>query len=418
MNETTKHSIGIIRYNYLSLTLIFFYCRDFFYLVFQRVVHNEMISQVFCLLLIYGCFLICVSRNRKRIKADAIILLLLIAMLFIFSYILNPSYRIAIIELESWNAIDSVFTFSSGIFAYLFFRSFDDDEQLLKSLKPCAYILLIWALFRINSSITSGGFSRVMQNGILSQNNYDMSTGYRLLFVSLVFGLEFLKRSGIKKVWYAILAAGSAVGMLIYGSRTAAVSWVLFWVLRMLFCTSKRHDPKKVITLIAIFVMSILVTNVTFLSMVSDVLAGFGLQSRMLNTLVQQEVTLDTGRFTIWNSCLEMIKSHPFVGCGIFADRATFGIYCHQFFLEILIDFGCIRGGLLIVALIWFCIKSVLTKDNSEWKLMIVLFLSLCIVRLALSSSFWMDTNYWAMLALIVNQKEYLKKQSKFLLCC
>lgn len=91
MNETTKHSIGIIRYNYLSLTLIFFYCRDFFYLVFQRVVHNEMISQVFCLLLIYGCFLICVSRNRKRIKADAIILLLLIAMLFIFSYILNPS---------------------------------------------------------------------------------------------------------------------------------------------------------------------------------------------------------------------------------------------------------------------------------------------------------------------------------------
>ena len=149
---------------------------------------------MFCLLLIYGCFLICVSRNRKRIKADAIILLLLIAMLFIFSYILNPSYRIAILELESWNAIDSVFTFSSGIFAYLFFRSFDDDEQLLKSLKPCAYILLIWALFRINSSITSGGFSRVMQNGILSQNNYDMSTGYRLLFVSLVFGLEFLKR--------------------------------------------------------------------------------------------------------------------------------------------------------------------------------------------------------------------------------
>ncbi|SQB16550.1 Uncharacterised protein [Enterocloster clostridioformis] len=45
MNETTKHSIGIIRYNYLSLTLIFFYCRDFFYLVFQRVVHNEMISR-------------------------------------------------------------------------------------------------------------------------------------------------------------------------------------------------------------------------------------------------------------------------------------------------------------------------------------------------------------------------------------
>lgn len=410
MKYTSKHSIGVIRYNYITLMLIFFYCRDFFYLVFQRITHSGTISQVMCLFLIYGCFLICISRKKRVLKQDALFVIFLIVVLFALSYILNPDYRTAITELESWNALDSVFTFSSGIFAYLFFRAFDDDEQLLSSLKPCAYILLLWALFRINSSISSGGFSRVMQDGVLSQNSYDMATGYRLLFVSLIFGLEFLNGWGIKKVWYAILTAGSTVGMFIYGSRTAAISWVLFWILRILFCGNKRHSTKRIIMLMVILMLTILITNVAFLQTISTILSGIGMQSRILDTLIQQEISLDLGRTRMWTTCIEMIKAHPLLGNGIFADRAQFGIYCHQIILEILVDFGCVAGGAILLVLVILVVKGLTCRDNSQWKLLFVMFLSMCIVRLMMSSSFWMDTNFWATLAILVNQKKNLKQ--------
>ena len=77
-----------------------------------------------------------------------------------------------------------------------------------------------------------------------------------------------------------------------------------------------------------------------------------------------------------------------------------------------MIDFGWIVGGTLLLVLIRN-IVLILKSDDKQWKILFMLFFSLSMIRLTLSYSFWYDTNFWAMIAIILGYRYYLKEKKK-----
>lgn len=390
--------------NVRSLVFVLFYGFDMLHLVFMQIIHENQLSKIVATLVLYVFLLVSIMK-KNSIKTDAILLIAGVFTLFLLTAILNPEYRYAMFQVPTWNIYSSVFTFSSGIFAYLFFRMIDDPDLMMDSLRTASYVTFMWAVLRIISSMRSGGFQKVFENGIVSTSTYDMSVGYRLLFSSIIFFLCF--KSGKKKLWYLSLSVTSAILMAIFGSRSAVASLLMFGILYMIFYQKEKYPEKKIIK--NVMLVSILgvgyytVTNKQIMMSLSNGLASMGLNSRMLNTLVAGSVSLDLGRNRMWTDVINIIKEHPIFGAGVYADRAMFGIYCHQLILEIFLNFGIILGIILLGIMVAYALKMLVFCKNPKWKLIFIVFFSLSAIRLNISSSFWQDTNFWACVAIVVN---------------
>ena len=218
------------------------------------------------------------------------------------------------------------------------------------------------------------------------------------------------------KVLYGILSVVSMICMVIFGPRTSVASFVMFWTLKVLFCSGKRHSERKIAFIVMGAIVAIILTTPELLQGIGQLFEHLGVKSRILDTLIAGEVSLDLGRQRMWTQSLSIIQENPVFGAGIFADRASFGIYCHQLFLEVFLDFGIILGSALLLGLAVLCLSSLRTKDL-EWRLLFVVFFSLCFVRLMLSSSFWVDTNFWAMLAIAFNIKADERRKTITRIC-
>lgn len=398
-----------IRINYTMLALVAFYCFDLMHLIFMQVLSYSS-ARIVSTIILWALLLLAASKRKTTIKKDAVVLLALNWILFMFSCLVYPEYRYAIFEMPTWNFYTSVFTFSSGMFAYLFFRMEEDPKKILKYLKTMAYLLFVWALLRIRSAIAQGGFTRIFENGIASSNSYDMSVGYRLLFVCIVFLINAIKeQTPMRKAYYYTIAAVSATLMAVFGSRTALVSLILFWCLYSLLIQYKgqsvREFGRRVVFILALILSFAILTNKSVLNFLVGILNKFGVNSRMLDSLISGGIELDNGRMRLWTMVYGMIIEHPLFGAGIYADRAIGGIYCHQIVLEILLDFGFLMGGLIILGIIYWIVIMLFRCKDQDWKLLFIVFFSLCFIRLNVSSSFWYDTNFWICIAIAVNYK-------------
>lgn len=399
-----------IRISYGICAITAFYCFDFYLLLFRQIMPVEW-AKAISLVILYSLFLVAILKSPKRLKLDAIILLIINALLFFISYLMHPEYGDVMFRLPTWNIFDAVFTFNSGMFAYLFFRMEDSPKQLRKCMDYSAYILFFWCLMRIVSAINSGGFNKINANGVTWKSTYDMSVGYRLLFVSIVFYLKSMDAKKLKCIFYRLLAVIASILMVIYGSRSAVASFILFWILYTLFGDKENKSVnviiKKIVILLVVLVSYYVLTNKVVLTSINDLFNSFGVNSRMLNSLIEGSFELDKGRNRMWTSVINLIKEHPILGSGIYADRHISGIYCHQIILEILLNFGIIFGGIFLIILIMNILKMVIFCKDREWRVIFITFLSLALIRLNISSSFWYDTNFWVCIAIVVNYKRY-----------
>lgn len=188
--------------NVRSLAFVLFYGFDMLHSVLRQIIYGNQFPKIIATLILYVVLFLSIMK-KNTIKKDSVFLIIGVFILFLLTAIMNPEYRYAMFQLPTWNVYSSVFTFSSGIFAYLFFRMLDDPDLMMDSLRTASYITFMWAVLRIISAMRSGGFQKVFENGKVSTSIYDMSVGYRLLFSSIIFFLCF--KSKRKKLWYLSL---------------------------------------------------------------------------------------------------------------------------------------------------------------------------------------------------------------------
>lgn len=305
-----------------------------------------------------------------------------------------------------------------GIFAYAVVRTQENPQEMLKKLKVVGVILALFYAYQL-LPVLSSGYWEYMQFGVLLQQPSNMSWGYGVLMTICFLSIFVLYD---KKRLFLIPIALGALGALIYGSRGAIIVLAVGILLLMLFYGNNKLSWKRIILLIFFFSAIIFILSDTGLDLIANALNSMGVSSRFVETL-QGSLTFDSvanGRENVWPAVIQMIQENLFFGYGVFGERnVVYALgykwgYCHNLILEILIDFGCVVGGALVIFGGYKLIKNLITVKDKAWKLLFIIFVTLS-VELVMSNSIWFHTGFWSLIAIFVNYYKQCSNQANII---
>lgn len=221
--------------------------------------------------------------------------------------------------------------------------------------------------------------------GVFFIDSYDMSFSYACLLPMVVLYSRKTKYSVI--VSFVLFLAVMAIG-----SRGAAAYYLVFVVFDMVQSKSKwRWVP--ILLGIAIAVL---------LPYLPSFFESIGLNSRTLAMLLDGNIDYDSGRGDIAEKCWNVLYNEsPILGLGIFGDFVIVGNYCHNIFLEILVDFGLIAGFALILFLISKLIR-VYFHSIPEYRNKIMKYFCALILPFMTSGSYLISSDFWMFLGLCI----------------
>lgn len=219
---------------------------------------------------------------------------------------------------------------------------------------------------------------------------YSMGFGYAGVLPTMVTLNAFAKE---KKIGYLLLAIGSAITILLCGSRGAILCIGVF-VLAKFFRPSRKN--------FALYILLLSVCLLVFLNLsaISNFLHGtlqrFGLNSRTI-TLFQRDLgdkTLYlTSRDIGYQNALDEIARNPFQYRGAFSSFVLHGHYIHNLVLDILLDYGVALGVVILCGLLYMSVRSIFQTRDSLGDLALIFF-CYSIPSLMVSSTYLLEWNF------------------------
>lgn len=400
----------MVNVNKTTFLIGLFLCFPIIREAFTWVPQLSGIATIIALLIIYIPFELLFLTNPKIVKLDALILIALVAMIFIITILIFPEYKSVYFD-ENNSIFQKVFTFRSGVFAYLFFRMEENPKRILSMLKKVSIILFFYHSLRIKDVLDDGLWEITLFDGSIAHMRYNMSFGYDMIFWVIILFYFFLTE---KKILFGLLSLAGLIQVFLWGSRGALVSFLLFVIFYLTFGDRKLFTVKKalLITLLSMIFLSLLNNNI--LIKLQSFINSLGINSRTLDSIISGEITNDNGREFIQNTVLAFINNSPLVGYGAYSDRYWVGHYSHNIFLELLMTFGIPLGGMLIILFLIMVTFMLIKCKNIHWKSLFIIFLSISMGRLFFSSSFWQESSFWIMLAIFVSYIKSIKRRVNY----
>jgi len=330
-------------------------------------------------------YLFCLKRN-----ISPIIFLLIFSFLYVVTIAIWPQNR----EFMFGKWLDACYNPFYYIFVFGIPLVFIpcSMQNVSKLEKPLFFLSFVNVFFGIL------GFVFVVVNHVVYEYmtfSYNMLLGTCLLFAFSV------KERKILLVCFAILGA---ICVMLIGSRGAMVSVVLFFFLYFVL----KYVKTMVGFVVSFFLLIglFLVADIFFIEImgvVNQILAEIDFKSRVVELILNNEFEHSRGRAVIREILSNAISESPIVGYGIFGDRAIFGSYAHNFFLEIFVAFG-IPIGIVLSSLWVFMLAFALiySRKNPFLFAFFVPVASAVIFRLMVSSSFLVNPHFYMMMGGVI----------------
>ena len=243
-------------------------------------------------------------------------------------------------------------------------------------------------------------YAAMYLSGAFYIEGYNIAFSYALLFPTFVLIN--------KKFWlWKMLAAFMMLEMLAIGSRGALLISVAYWFFTILY---EKYSLGKILLYCMGLVASIAVLFQPLVNMLVSLFSMIGLRSRTLMLLTSDELlTHDSGRDEIYMKVWNLIGQNPVMGSGIWADRAQFGSYCHNVFLELLVDFGYLGASILLIIFFVSQFKVFKNLTDNHKKMYIMMFSIL--LPLMVSSSYLTSFNVGMFLGFSYLESQMSKKK-------
>lgn len=384
----------------LLLNVLFCYLLSFsvFLSTFTQLVRT-VIGSVYRLdtVFMYGIaiLLICVNIPvlAKRIKVkDAAFVVIVFTLLILSATSKSANQSFLLPTLRTY--------FITCVPLYFTAIAVKDTESLDRCLKVMAYI-----------AVLCGVMSLFWLNPNIKDESYSQSFGYMLLPSGVILFREIIKKfSAITLgVWVVSLAL-----LLFSGARGPLFSVVAFSFIYLLIKTDKRK--KKSVFGMAAMLSLIAVAVLKFNSLVDfayRISLKIGVNTRILDKLTEGELLSSSGRNNYYDFVIDYIKSHPLIGSGMINDRAiianalsvpaedAYGAYPHNFFLELLMQFGIVIGSVIIIAFLGLLIYTLFGKFKSSYKEYMIMFLFIGFVPLMVSGSYITFQGFYVLLGIM-----------------
>lgn len=228
---------------------------------------------------------------------------------------------------------------------------------------------------------------------------YSMATSYYLLLPTLVFAYQ-------KKNRYKFLSLVGLLIILLLGSRGPFII-ALFYYVVLILSNIKLNTFKSYILIVFLITSSLIILSVDIVSLFNYINNTFGIDSRTLDLLAQGQITYDAGRDSLTKILIDSISNSGLWGYGIFGDRPLLdGTYAHNFFLEVIVDFGIIFGVLIIIIFVVFTIRKFLSSKD---KTFFLLFFSYGFLPLIKSGSYLTSIEFSIFVGylILINKRKY-----------
>lgn len=248
--------------------------------------------------------------------------------------------------------------------------SIEELEKAMTYISWCSFMLVII-------------YAIAYLKGYVNFSGYDMSLSYSLLLPSVFLYSQ-------RKVYTYFATLLIFVFIVALGSRGAAVFILIYVLLDTIFYNRKMLFP--------LFCFAVLL--IAAIPLLTIILDAYGISSRTLSMLADDNITNLTSRDSLYEGSKILILKNPITGIGLWGDRPIFGIYCHNLFLEILLNFGAIIGGILIVLLISYVIITYFTSLKQN-KIIILKYACALILPLMISDSYLTSNNLFMFLGVL-----------------
>jgi O-antigen ligase len=223
--------------------------------------------------------------------------------------------------------------------------------------------------------------------GTITLDQYDMAFGYYLLFPAVVY----LNQG---KLIFTFLFIITCILILLVGSRGALLAALLYSFFLLLLDRKGR-------TRMLLFAFIIVVACGIVFAINPGLLNLSDMSYRTLNMIREGGLADDSNRLGIWSLVWEKILDNPVWGHGIYGDRVILVDYSHNFFLELLYNFGLYAGSILILILLSLLIRALIISDTDGRKLL-MMFFCYCFIPLMYSKSYLNDPGFGLFLGCIV----------------
>ena len=322
---------------------------------------------------------------------------------FIKEWLLDPGYGV----------ITKVFDIRKAIFATFLILMLKDNKRIIKNLEISSFITFIYMVVQIGLFLYTRSWINyyMVRDDSLVLHNYNMSLGYELIFVSLVF---FHKSSKDKSLKALLLGAVSFFCSFYFGSRGVLLPIISFFILTFIF-NSKRDKKILLVKQIAITIV-IFIVLLNVLGLVESKLLLMNKerdplmmdpdsQSRNVEMLLSSDFVSGNGRNIIYSISMEAIKNKFPLGYGVYGDRPFVGDrfrwgYSHNIFLELLVSFG-IFGLIIILGLLYLILTILIKKKYRDYRGLAIVLLSMN-SKLLISDTFWYLDFFWALMGLLM----------------
>lgn len=282
--------------------------------------------------------------------------------------------------------------------ALIYTLSIKDLRVFKTIMKKSSYIVFIFGLL----------IGILVFFGRTSVGAYSMSLSYYMLLPTILFLDELMNKFSLKTL---VLTGISLLIILALGSRGAILCIIVFIFLKFIRPNSKRTYKRAFghFSIICVGVVALIFMEQILMS-IYNFLLRFGINSRSLILFTRENIYL-SGRDRIYENVLSEILENSILGIGIAGDTRIIGnSYVHNFFIEVVGNFGVVLGSILSITVLLLIIKSLLTKDTLKYNLFII-WLSLGFVHLMVSSSYLTDLKFWIFLGLMINFNKAVAKR-------
>ena len=220
-----------------------------------------------------------------------------------------------------------------------------DVQDLFNKLTPISFITIIIVFLR-------------MFTLNFSSDSYSQDLGYDVLLPFMVFVLLYMKK---KRILYFIPVVLSLLFMFMSGSRGPLLCAIMG--ISLSYFSFHKIDFKVVGSALVFFVFYAIysIYSVEILTYLLDLFKSLNVSTRSIDFMLHSDLGKDVAREKLREVAFNYIINHPLFGTGVINDRAyifshyvinktatIYGSYCHNFFLEIMMQFGLFPGLLII----------------------------------------------------------------------
>lgn len=227
--------------------------------------------------------------------------------------------------------------------------------------------------------------------------DYSMSLSNNLMVCCIFLIFKFLEKRDRNTLFYILFCI---MYIFLAGSRGALVSIFVAIVLSIYLLQLKITRKQAFATFLIICV--VVLTSKYIVYALYFLLNSIGLHSRTL-WLIQNGIifTHDSGRSAIYfNTIFPALNQHPIFGLGAFGCESL-GVYSHNFYLDVLVNFGYIFGILMLFVLFYLIYKQIrFNKFDSRTKLLIIFAIILFPMGF-FDKNIWGTYEFWIILGIL-----------------